>query len=658
MSSSPPRLAEPLFPVTSNSSGNGGYTGVFQQDQGDTSFGSFTDATPITHGQVPFTSNSGSKTSNDPLSRGHHQEERGSGKTTAEYDLLGDFGDESVQVRSEGTFHGPSVSLLSGSRLIPTTLYPRADQHQHQHQQHLVDPTGLSLSRPTHGDVQGRSNAPLGQQDLLGEIDAFLQAERPDQDLPPTSSSSSSSSRPHPHPHPPPRRLSHFPTPSGASSPPAISPISSFSFRGKTGRTSSSSSDLNAVRGSDLIGFNSAPHSHSYSDAHSHSGGTTTTTTTEAFDAFDEFGAWASAGPAAASSSSSSAGPSRPGAVGGSTWTHTSGEGQREGQQGNSPGAGFRETMERMRRLSFDRERHPVDPSSSTPSGVNLGRKPSWLGRSGMVGSFPIKRKVSAGSSGEKDKEREKEKLGEVGGYSDASASTHGLTDEPGAYDDKTSTLPVPPHDDPHAQAGSSSTLLAEGTRRMTGLVHALGTLATKTASVKPKTKWRTVMGPSTFTPPTQGRSDPYFSSTVGGTSSGSGKPEHGASTWGRRSSGFMDDFTGSQEMDRPTPTAQPIEITHHTPFNLGSSANSHSVYIPGTNTIIHPTGSYMPAPPTGAPGFRNDHAGGWEFDRSQRRDNWGGTKLVGRREGTVQVLDDHAADAASFPFDHISTSV
>ncbi|KAH8081161.1 TLD-domain-containing protein [Filobasidium floriforme] len=98
--------------------------------------------------------------------------------------------------------------------------------------------------------------------------------------------------------------------------------------------------------------------------------------------------------------------------------------------------------------------------------------------------------------------------------------------------------------------------------------------------------------------------------------------------------------------MDRPTPTAQPIEITHHTPFNLNSSANQHSVYIPGTNTIIQPTGSYMPAPPSGAPGFRNEQVGVWQGDKSQRRDDWGGTKLVGRREGTFQVLDDHAADA------------
>jgi hypothetical protein len=108
-----------------------------------------------------------------------------------------------------------------------------------------------------------------------------------------------------------------------------------------------------------------------------------------------------------------------------------------------------------------------------------------------------------------------------------------------------------------------------------------------------------------------------------------------------------MDDFMGvGQEMDRPTPTAQPIEITHHTPFNLNSSANQHSVYIPGTNTIIQPTGSYMPAPPSGAPGFRNEQVGVWQGDKSQRRDDWGGTKLVGRREGTFQVLDDHAADA------------
>jgi hypothetical protein len=583
LSSSPPRLAEPLFPISSSS--NQGTNSSSQQDQGDTSFGSFTDATftghaghPPHHGQIPFNSR---KASHDPLNDGRRQ-------IQDEHDLLGSFGDEAEPGPSTKSGAGlgaaqgmgMGLSLLSGSKLIPTA-HPR--------------------------ETFTSNNIPLGQQDLLGEIDALLEAERPAQATlgsnaaqPSLSTSplrSTNTTNPVTHPHAPPRRLSHFPSHSGPSSPPAISPISSYSFRGK-----------------------------------SPTGDTAET------EGLDDFGTWASA---SGSASGSGAGPSASGSI---------------SSRNDTPGA-FRETVDRMRRLSFDREgksssspetsRDARSTSGAGAQTVNLGRKPSWLGRTtGMVGSFPVKRQVSAGSNGNGEKTTSK-----ASGFEEEGGADLGFTDEPGVYSDKTQPVPTrnqPSGQHPEGNAASSSTLLAEGTRRMTGLVHALGTLATKTASTKPKSKWRTVMGPSTFTPPTQGRSDPYFPSNhAGGSSSGSMGPDQHAGTWGRSSSGYMDDFMGvGQEMDRPTPTAQPIEITHHTPFNLNSSANQHSVYIPGTNTIIQPTGSYMPAPPSGAPGFRNEQVGVWQGDKSQRRDDWGGTKLVGRREGTFQVLDDHAADA------------
>ena len=164
-------------------------------------------------------------------------------------------------------------------------------------------------------------------------------------------------------------------------------------------------------------------------------------------------------------------------------------------------------------------------------------------------------------------------------------------------------------------------------------------------------------MGPSTFSPPSSGsRNDPYAyaSQTQPGTPHGRiGSGDSFGPTGGRSNSGPIprlssDDFG---EFDRPTMNAQPIEITHHTPFNLGSSTQQ-TVYIPGTNTAIHPSGAYYASPPTGAPGFRPGDSG-WEGsmmgdDRTKRRDDWSGTKLLGRKEGTVEVMDEHVADAVS----------
>lgn len=501
---------------------------------------------------------------------------------------------------------GMGVSLLSGNKLLPTP------------QHHVVPGNGYGMNM--------NDNQVPPSQDLLGEIDAFLSAERGPSQVT-TNTTTSSSSRPSgqpTQPRQPPRRLSQLSI--GASSPPAISPISSLSFRGKNGlgmtRTSSNASDPQASQN-------------------------------DGWEGLDDFGAWATAG-AGASGMEGMKGftPALPADVGSLTASSSSSTKPRDQDPPRL------DLMERMRRLSFDRPASSSSSSANARTGtnstgasvgsqaqnqsqtVNLGRKPSWLsGRSGMVGSFPVKK---AGSNGSGPGPSEQEKTVATGhtGYTEFG----GLTDEPGGYEDKPVALS---NQEAQGQAGPGpSSMLAEGTKRMTGLVHALGTLASKTASAKPKSKWRTVMGPGTFSPPTQVKGDPYFSNNNPGGSVSTGSDHAGIGTWGRSSSGYMDEFN-SHEPDRPTLTAQPIEITHHNPFNLGPTANNqHSVFIPGTNMTIHPTGSYMPAPPTGAPGFRGEQTVGWEADRSQRRDDWGGTKLVGRREGTVPVLDNHAADA------------
>ena len=85
-----------------------------------------------------------------------------------------------------------------------------------------------------------------------------------------------------------------------------------------------------------------------------------------------------------------------------------------------------------------------------------------------------------------------------------------------------------------------------------------------------------------------------------------------------------------SSEFGSLPPTALPIEVTHETPF-----ANPE-----------HLAGSYVP--PSGAPGFIDEKVA--RKRGADDGDEWGGTKLVGRRENSDPVLLQTEADQVSFP--------
>lgn len=110
------------------------------------------------------------------------------------------------------------------------------------------------------------------------------------------------------------------------------------------------------------------------------------------------------------------------------------------------------------------------------------------------------------------------------------------------------------------------------------------------------KSRWKTVMGPSTFQP----------------------APD-------------LDFFGGGDNAAR-SPTSMPIEVSHQTPFFRSEP------------------GAYVP--PTGAPGFdgREKAQRRWREEQgisasSSGTDEWNGTRLVGRRDTTHGVLDEHDAD-------------
>jgi hypothetical protein len=131
------------------------------------------------------------------------------------------------------------------------------------------------------------------------------------------------------------------------------------------------------------------------------------------------------------------------------------------------------------------------------------------------------------------------------------------------------------------------------------------------------KSKWKTVIGPGTFTAPSR-------SSTM--TSSSTPPP------------GLPYSYS-QKELDAPNATAMPVETSHHTPFARN-----------GRHSLDYGFGSYIP--PSGAPGFKGGH--GWshshenEVKSKSKSDEWSGTRLIGRREGTFVVLDEYAADAVS----------
>lgn len=144
--------------------------------------------------------------------------------------------------------------------------------------------------------------------------------------------------------------------------------------------------------------------------------------------------------------------------------------------------------------------------------------------------------------------------------------------------------------------------------------------------TLKAKSKWKTVLGPSTFHP-----ASPVVPS-------------------GYTLHGLMDDspFT-SADTHTPTPTAKPISITHQSPFaptaSLAPSTGSSSFGNPYVNPL------------SGAPGFtradtylaasRPTPPSPPRAEDVQVRE-WSGTLLLGRREGTDVVLDQYAADAVS----------
>lgn len=124
------------------------------------------------------------------------------------------------------------------------------------------------------------------------------------------------------------------------------------------------------------------------------------------------------------------------------------------------------------------------------------------------------------------------------------------------------------------------------------------------------KSRWKTVMGPSTFQP--------------------------------AMSAGGGLDIFGDDAAAARSPTSMPIEVSHQTPFFRNDPyafSSSAAAYVP----------------PTGAPGFdgreraqrqwREDHRQATTSGSSSGNEDWSGTRLVGRRDTTHGVLDEHGAD-------------
>ena len=119
----------------------------------------------------------------------------------------------------------------------------------------------------------------------------------------------------------------------------------------------------------------------------------------------------------------------------------------------------------------------------------------------------------------------------------------------------------------------------------------------TLASTTKMASKWKTVLDPSMFHPPSNH------------------PPPRGFST---------------SSMDLETPVrsyADPIEVTHTTPF-----ATAEQI-----------AGSYIP--PGGAPSF-NSHEKKQVRDSEKTDAKWPDTKLAGRRAGTAEILTPHLADS------------
>lgn len=190
--------------------------------------------------------------------------------------------------------------------------------------------------------------------------------------------------------------------------------------------------------------------------------------------------------------------------------------------------------------------------------------------------------------------------------------------------------------------SAAAEKILAEGTKRMTGLVQALGTLAAKSSTVreKSKSKWKTVTGPSTFSTP----SASFYGSP---TREVSGLP-HTAGVGRSDSMGFPipAEYREAMQEDRARPPGHAMEISHDNPFNVNKGP---SVFLPGSSIPVQVPAGYTAPPPNGAPAYKWMQNGGEEsFDVETPVAEWSGTKLVGRREGTVPVLDQYTVDAVS----------
>lgn len=284
----------------------------------------------------------------------------------------------------------------------------------------------------------------------------------------------------------------------------------------------------------------------------------------------------------------SSAGPSSPPVVssdaGNAGFTVSSAEefgvfksgGVREGEAGEEHGRPS--SSGRQRRMSsFD----------GLWRGLNLG--------TGSVGTFPARRQ-----SGDEAKQ-----------HADVFHDDDEDKQEPSAQ--STSTEP----------SSSTSTANSSWKRAAGGFVAStLG--STLGTTLKAKSKWKTVLGPSTFHPALN--EPPPLPS---------GYALHG---W------------TDETLAAPTTTAKPISISHNSPF-APSSGTGTSATPSSTSTAPISLGNPFANPLSGAPGFRREdtYLASSRPTHSQTETegpNWKGTTLLGRREGTDAVLDEDAADA------------
>lgn len=586
LSSSPTELDNPLFPVQapqekSNNSKQ-------ESPEADVSFGSFTSGKSIpVPGRRPVLDNR-HQASQDPLDSS---------------DLLGSMDDGEQQMTvPTAQQHGSLLGGSTGPARHHLSTVPHNIPISSLHSQGLHPTTGLSRTNSlgiNSGSFSG------GGDHLINEIDAFLKAEQTHHDSPPPAKPSSpkSTSRPpplssspitsyfHKHgqspPHRPPRRLSYVHSSAGPSSPPAVSPISSLRHHG-----------------------NDPVHTHSHkppnSSVHPYEG-------LDHLDNLDEFGQWHVGS------------PSKDRRYESYDW----GTPAKEVDNKDAPTL-FGQTVDLMRSLSTNDHTKVSGRRSSEQSPDRQKRhSPSQSMRKGSRESKSNMDSVKDGTL--------------PGVYPDPRKSQEVRdTQDKRGVNRSTSNSSQPEDKSNPSPASQSHSLLSEGAKGVSGIVNALGHLAARSAAVKPKSKWRTVMGPSTFSPPTSASKDHWNEYVTSASASGLGSmpgtfpSEHA-----------FDD--GVHREDNRTPTSQPIEITHHTPFDLNpATQNNQTVYIPGTSVPIHPTGSYTPAAPTGAPGYKSaGYVGATSGNRP--RNDWAGTKLVGRREGNLKVLDEKVADVVSF---------